>query len=212
MIDSFLLFDSAKAKVADFDITVGVDEDIGRLKISVNEFAFVEVGDCMQDLICYVLALNGLQLTAAQSFGEVGLNVFEEGVDVLGELVVVIQCAIVSFFGVISNMMIFIDALDKVSPRSVGLPDLGGVFAMAGNDLIEFDYTGMCELEEVVELAVGTFGVSDILIGVANLFYREYLLGLFVLHFVHLTVGAFAQQAQNFIAFVDVVIDFRLVF
>jgi hypothetical protein len=41
VIDSFLLFDSAEAKVADFDITVGVDEDIGRLNISVNEFAFV---------------------------------------------------------------------------------------------------------------------------------------------------------------------------
>jgi hypothetical protein len=156
--------------------------------------------------------LDGLQLTAAQSFGEVGLNVFEEGVDVFGEFVVVIQCAIVSFLGVISNVMIFIDALDKVSPGSVGLPDLGGVFAMAGDDLIELDYAGMCELEEVVELAVGTFGVGDILIGVANLFYREYLLGLFVLHFVHLSVGAFAQQAQNFIAFVYVVIDFRLVF
>ena len=120
---------------------------------------------------------------------------FEEGVDVFGEFVVVIQGAIISFFGVISYMMILIDAHDKVSPRSVGLPDLCGVFAMAGDDLIELDYTGMCELEEVVELAVGTFGVGDILIGVANLFYGEYLLGLFVLYFVHLTVGAFAQQA-----------------
>ncbi len=108
--------------------------------------------------------------------------------------------------------MILIDALDKVSPGSVGLPDLSGVFAMAGDDLIEFDYAGMCELEEVVELAVGTFGVGDILIGVANLFYRQYLLALFVLYFVHLTVRAFPQQAQNFIAFVYVVIDFRLVF
>jgi hypothetical protein len=36
VIDSFLLFDSTKAKVADFDITVGVDEDIGWLNISVN--------------------------------------------------------------------------------------------------------------------------------------------------------------------------------
>ncbi len=137
---------------------------------------------------------------------------FEEGVDVFGKFVVVIECAIVGFFGVIANMMILINAFDKVCSGSVGLPDLCGVFGVAGDDLIELDDAGMGELEEVVEFAIGAFGVGDILIGVANLFDGEDLVVLFVFDFVDSTVGALAQQAHNLVGFIDVVVDFGLVF
>lgn len=70
----------------------------------------------------------------------------------------------------------------------------------------------MCQLEQIVELAIGTFGVGDVLVGVANLFYREYLLVFLVFHFVDLTVGALAEEAQDLVGFVDVVVDFGLVF
>ena len=51
----------------------------------------------------------------------------------------------------------------------------------------------MSELKQVIKLSIGAFGIGDVLIGVAYLFDREYLMGLFVFDFVDLTVGALAE-------------------
>ena len=108
------------------------------------------------------------------------------------EFGVVVLSAVVGFLCIVSHMMIFIDTLDEICTGSVALSGLGDVFAVARYYLVQLDYTWMGQLKQIVQFPVGTFGVGDILIGVTNLFDGEYLLGLFVLYFIDLTVGALA--------------------
>ncbi len=125
---------------------------------------------------------------------------------------VIILRAIVGFLSVISKMMIFINTLDEIGSGSVGLTGLGNVFTEARDNLVQLDYTWMGQLKQVIELTIGTFGIGGILIGVTNLFDGEYLLCLFVFYFIDLTVGAFAQKAENLVSFIYMVVDFWLVF
>jgi hypothetical protein len=128
------------------------------------------------------------------------------------KFVVIILRAIVSFLSVVSKMMIFIYTLDEIGSGSVGLTGLGDVFTVARDDLVQLYYTWVTQLKQIIELTIGTFGVGGILIGVTNLFDGEYLLGLFVLYFIDLTVCAFAQKAEDLVSFIYMVVDFGLVF
>lgn len=60
VIEGFGLFDSTEAKITDFNITVGIDKNIGGFDVSVDEFTFVKVGDGMKNLIGDVFPLNCL--------------------------------------------------------------------------------------------------------------------------------------------------------
>ena len=128
------------------------------------------------------------------------------------KFVVIILRAIVGFLSVVSKMMIFIYTLDEIGSGSVGLTGLGDIFTVARDDLVQLYYTWVGQLKQIIELTIGTFGVGGILIGVTNLFDGEYLLGLFVLYFIDLTVCAFAQKAENLVSFIYMVVDFGLVF
>ena len=97
------------------------------------------------------------------------------------------------FLCIVADLVIFINALDKISTWSVRLTSLRGIFTRTWDDLIEFDDKWMSELKQVIKLSIGAFGIGDVLIGVAYLFDREYLMGLFVFDFVDLTVGALAE-------------------
>lgn len=42
-----LVLHSAQAKVAELDITIGIDEYIGGLDISMDEITFMQIGHCL---------------------------------------------------------------------------------------------------------------------------------------------------------------------
>ena len=116
------------------------------------------------------------------------------------------------FLSVVTHLVVFVSSLGKVSARSVGFADLAWVFTIGRDDLVQLDDARVTELEEVVEFAIGTFGVGDVLKGVAYFFNRKNLLRLFVSGFVDLPVGALPHKAQYFIGLINVIVNIRLVF
>jgi len=70
----------------------------------------------------------------------------------------------------------------------------------------------MTQLEKIVQLTISTFGVSDVLISIEYLFDCIDLMSLFVSNLVDLTIGAFAEKAEDFEGFIDMIVDFRLIF
>jgi hypothetical protein len=136
----------------------------------------------------------------------------EKGVYMLAQFAVVLLGPIVCFLRIVTDLLILIHSFDKISTRSVRLSDLACVFAISGNDLVQLDDTGVSKLEEVVKLTIGTFSIGDILIGVKNLFDGEYLMRLFVFDLIHLTVRSLSEKAEYLIGFIDMIVDFRLIF
>ncbi len=113
----------------------------------MDQSTLMKVRNSLQNLVSYIFALNGLQLAPPQSLRQIGFYVFKQSIDMLAEFGVVVVRAVVGFLCVVSDMMIFIDALDKIRPGSVALAGLGDVFAVAWDYLVQLDDTWMGQLE-----------------------------------------------------------------
>ena len=113
----------------------------------MDQSTLMKVRNPMQNLVSYIFALDGLQLAPPQSLRQISFYVFKQGIDMLAEFGVVVVRAVVGFLCVISDMMIFIDALDEIRPGSVALAGLGDVFAVAWDYLVQLDDAWVGQLE-----------------------------------------------------------------
>lgn len=81
------------------------------------------------------------------------------------------------------------------------------VLQFAGYDFADFYDGGVVDLEEVVQLAIGSFGISQVLKGVFYFFDCHWGVGPPVDCLEDLAVRALADLAYHFISFVYVILQ-----
>jgi len=158
----------------------------------------VQVGEALQQLVPEVLPLNRLHLLAPlQHAGQVALHALEHSVHVLllrGRMTQLVSSRPARIAGKRRCQETRSGRLLRRAPPQM-------------QQVLEPHHARVLQLQQIIEFAVGAFGIDEVLKGINDLFYCHCSAAALVPPAKNHPVGAPAHLLLDFVLFVDLVVQ-----
>lgn len=155
----------------------------------------MQISNCVQQLIHYILSMNYLQFTILQSHTQITLYKLKHSINMSS----------------LSNNKTTLVSYWTLSFKNALATSCIGLFSLTTltqwHNSFQSNNTRMIQLHKIVELAICSFGISNILIGINYLFDGNSFTWFLIYGLINHPIGSTSQHLYNLMRFVYLIID-----